>query len=102
MKRIAGVSWHELLSDEGHPMWERLPTLEGDRLRVHLDIALSSAATERLERLVAPAAILSLALPTFTEAVFSIANTAALGLLAFVSGSKTSAKESPARGAPFP
>ena len=80
--------------------------LRGDLL---LLAAATGAAGALLERtwlyasvVLVAAAILSLALPTFTEAVFSIANTAALGILTFVSGSKKDAKESPARGAPFP
>jgi eukaryotic-like serine/threonine-protein kinase len=37
MKRIEGVSWHELLYTEHHPLWEEL-NLFKDRLRFHLDI----------------------------------------------------------------
>ena len=37
MKRIEGVSWHELLYTENHPLWEEL-NLFKDRLRFHLDV----------------------------------------------------------------
>ncbi len=38
MKRIEGVSWLDLLSDDGHPAWQQWQSRAGDRLLAHLEI----------------------------------------------------------------
>ncbi len=43
MKRIAGVSWQELLASPDHAMWAKIPAGADDRLRSHLEILMQVA-----------------------------------------------------------
>ncbi len=40
MKRVDGVSWHDLLRDSSHPAWEGWAGTPGDRLPGHLEILM--------------------------------------------------------------
>jgi eukaryotic-like serine/threonine-protein kinase len=44
MKRVAGVSWAELLRDPSHPLWERVGSTSTDRLSVNVEILMHVAA----------------------------------------------------------